>query len=151
LEKDEESENRDMVKNLNKREFESEMKKKLDRDDNKNHNIEMQVFKKNQNKIDVNLIVSAKKEEEKNIDAERVPIFNTLNKNIFSKKCLMLKKSTKKNATFYLNEEVMKNLTEKNKTNVFGLFERLDFDFIKEKKNKKNYELDENCYKQVKS
>jgi N-methylhydantoinase B/oxoprolinase/acetone carboxylase alpha subunit len=100
LEKDEESEIRDMVKSLNKREFESEVKKKSDRDDNKNHNIEMQVFEKNQNNIDVNLIVSSK-EEEKNIDAERVPIFNALNKNIFSKKCLLLKKSTKKNATFY--------------------------------------------------
>jgi len=139
-------------------EFNSEISKNaliLDSMQNKNEmiikEIEMKNIENNNNSNnEVNLLVSAPKNNansNENQDKEKDPILNK--KNIVQYKSLMKGNSSYKNKMFFLNEDITKDLPQKNKKTVQELFERLDLDFIKDKKNKKNFNFNDRYYKQV--
>jgi len=141
----------DNIQKINRKDLETVIKKNSERIERYKikRNIEMETPQKIQDNQHTHLLVSSEKEETKNKDVDGVPNLEPINNNQSRKKSLIYIKSSKKNKTFYLNEDVMANLTDKKKNIVYGLFERLDYDFIKEKKNKKISDFDEHYYRKV--
>ncbi len=60
-----------------------------------------------------------------------------------------LKNSNNLNKCYNVNEDVIKGIPLKKKTIANNLFQKLDFDFIKEKKNKNGIQINEDYYKSV--
>ncbi len=102
----------------------------------------------NRMKDEVNLNVKANNKNIKEINENNLP---PTKKDIFGKLHSQIKNSNNLNKCYNINEDVIKSIPAKNKTIANDLFEKLDFDFIKEKNNKNGIQFNEDYYRNVKN